>query len=236
MPSPPRSGDVWTCQNQHADHHARDEPHGSLPFEPGGAEERHHQESHEKGDRQEQPLRAGQVSRDAEPDRREQPGKPAVAKKANRGPESKRPGKQKGALRKHVHDDVAGKRIDDRQQASEPRRSFAEELERQHVNRDHKQNGAGERQPERGPLPRDRSHVAQEPMHRSERERMKRMVRAPQGDIMPRAGLDLLGLMDVAQAVGEAGLRMMNVPRKQRRRHRHEQHDGSSVLEVPAPG
>ena len=56
---------------------------------------------------------------------------------------------------------------------------------------------------------------------------MKRMVRALQGGIMPRAGLDLLGLMDVAQAVGKAGLRMMDSPPEQGRGDRHEQHDAA---------
>ena len=64
---------------------------------------------------------------------------------------------------------------------------------------------------------------------------MKRMVRTAQGDVVPRAGLDPLGLMDVAKAVSEAGFRVSYTPSKQGRRHRQEQRDGGAVLQTRAP-
>ena len=49
------------------------------------------------------------------------------------------------------------------------------------------------------------------------------MVGALHGDIKPRAGFDPLGLMDIAQAVGEAGFRVTGLPQDERRGDRNEQ-------------
>jgi hypothetical protein len=184
---------------------------------------RHHRERQEERDRQEQPLRAGEIGRDPTPGRREQPGKRPVSKKANRRPESECPGKQERALGENVHDDVARERIDDHQQARQPRRALAKQLDGEQVRRDDEQNRARERQPERGCLPRGRAFAAQKPVHRRDQKRMERMVGALQSSIAPRAGFDPFGLMNVAQTVGEAGFRVAGLPQEHCRGDRHEQ-------------
>jgi hypothetical protein len=49
------------------------------------------------------------------------------------------------------------------------------------------------------------------------------MVSAVQGDVLPQAGLNLLGLTDVAKTVGEARLGMVDLPEQQGRGYRQEQ-------------
>ncbi len=232
---PASKRDVGTGQHHHPDHDAGDQPPGARAFKPGGTEELQQHECRAEGDGKQKPLRARQVSHTGKRNRQHEPRRPAVAQEANRRPQAERPGKQECAFREHIHHHIARERIDDHQQASQPRRCFAVKLERQQVDRNNEQNGRAKRKQDRGPLPGDRAAVAHELVRCRHGKRMNRVICPAQGRLMPRAGVDPLGLMNVAEAVGKAGLGMVHTPREQTRRKRH-QHRNSNCMSPYRPG
>ena len=73
--------------------------------------------------------------------------------------------------------------------------------------------------------------AADQTMRHGDSQRVKRMVDTPREAVAPSSALDPLGLLNIAEAVGERGLAMADDPAEQDRRRGHEHSDPFGVLQ-----
>ena len=83
---------------------------------------------------------------------------------------------------------------------------------------------------DRRSLPRHRPLAPDHRVRRDDAQGMKRMIDRSDQAVAPGALVDLLGMADVPQAIGEAGLRVPQPPGQEERGSRHEQADPESML------
>ena len=76
----------------------------------------------------------------------------------------------------------------------------------------------------------DRALATDQAASHDQAERMERMIDGPHQPIAPGPAIELLGLADVPQAVGEAGLRMPERPAQEEGRAEHQKADPSRML------
>src|SRR5262249_21641896 len=105
-------------------------------------------------------------------------------------------------------------------------------LEREQIDWNDHEHRANEAKRQGCALPGDGADAAQHTVHRRNSQWMKWMIDRVLQTIAPGARLDLLGLANVAEAVGEAGLRMAKHPPQEGSGQTHEQPGASGVLQL----
>src|SRR3954470_3246342 len=116
------------------------------------------------------------------------------------------------------------------QGAAKPRRLIAEDLPGEQVEGYDEQDDATARERDRRVLPRGRAFAADQAARQDEAQRVEWVIDGAHEPVAPGAPIEPLGLADVPQTVGEAGLGVPQRPAQQEGRAEHQEADPCGML------